>query len=211
MVTAVSAGSANITYTVTGCNGPASASHSVTVNPDANAGSVSGTSPLCIGGTATYSSTGDAGGTWSSDNGAVATVNPTSGLVTAVSAGSANITYTVTGCNGPASASQSVTVNASVNAGTVTGTSPLCIGGTATYSSTGDAGGTWSSDNGAVATVNPTSGLVTAVSAGSANITYTVTGCNGPASASQSVTVNASVNAGTVTGTSPLCIGGTAT
>ena len=211
LVTAVSAGSANITYTVTGCNGPASGSQSVTVDPNVNAGTVSGTSPLCIGGTATYSSTGDAGGTWSSDNGAVATVNPTSGLVTAVSAGSANITYTVTGCNGPASASQSVTVNPNVNAGTVSGTSPLCIGGTATYSSTGDAGGTWSSSNASVATVNASSGLVTAVSAGSANITYTVTGCNGPASASHSLTVNPNVNAGTVSGTSPLLVSQTAT
>ncbi|MCX6324985.1 MAG: Ig-like domain-containing protein [Sphingobacteriales bacterium] len=204
------------TYTFTNVTAPHTISASFTAIPNANAGTVSGTSPLCIGGTATYSATGVvfSGGTgaWSSTNPSVASVNPTSGLVTALAAGLTNITYTITGgCGGTASAFQTLRVDLNANAGTVSGTSPLCIGGTATYSSTGDAGGTWSSDNGAVATVNPTSGLVTAVSAGSANITYTVTGCNGPASASQSVTVDPNVNAGTVSGTSPLCIGGTAT
>src|SRR5207244_3631 len=122
----------------------------------------SGTSPLCIGATATYTSNGTAGGTWSSSNAAVATVNASSGLVTAVSAGTANIIYTVnSGCGSPVSAQKTLTVSPNVNAGTVSGTTPLCIGQTATYSSNGDAGGTWSSSNAAVATVNPTSGLVT--------------------------------------------------
>ena len=181
----------------------------ITVNPDVTAGTVNGTSPLCIGATATYSSTGNSGGTWTSSNPAVASVNPTTGLVTALSAGITNVVYTVTsGCNSPATAFKQLTVSPDANSGTVTGNTPLCIGSTALYSSNGDAGGTWSSSNTLVATVNPSTGLVTAVSPGSANIIYTLTGCNAiPASAT--VTVNPNANAGTVNGASPLCPGST--
>uniref|UniRef100_UPI0013C4DE2D Ig-like domain-containing protein n=1 Tax=Flavisolibacter nicotianae TaxID=2364882 RepID=UPI0013C4DE2D len=77
-------------------------SSSVTVSPDANAGTVSGTTPLCIGGTATFTSNGDAGGSWSSSDATVASVDPTTGLVTALKAGTTNIIYTVSsGCNAP--------------------------------------------------------------------------------------------------------------
>src|SRR5205085_250226 len=158
-----------------GCGSPVSAFQALTVNPNVSAGTVSGTTPLCIGQTATYTSTGTAGGSWSSSNTAVATVNAASGLVTAVAAGTTNITYTVSsGCGSPVSAFQALTVNPNVSAGTVSGTTPLCIGQTATYTSTGTAGGSWSSSNTAVATVNAASGLVTAVAAGTTNITYTV-------------------------------------
>jgi uncharacterized protein YjdB len=115
-------------------------------------------------------------------------------VVTAVSAGTTNITYTVSsGCNAPVSAFQALTVNPNANAGTVTGTTPLCIGSTATFTSTGDVGGTWSSTNTAVATVSAT-GVVTAVGNGTAQITYTVnSGCNAPASSFQNVVVNSPV------------------
>jgi hypothetical protein len=79
---------------------------------------VSGVTPLLVGATTQYSSTGTAGGTWSSTNNAVATVNANTGLVTAVSAGSTNITYTVSsGCGSPVSAIQ--TLNVTMNTGTV--------------------------------------------------------------------------------------------
>ncbi|PSJ71561.1 hypothetical protein C7N43_38695, partial [Sphingobacteriales bacterium UPWRP_1] len=116
--------------------------------------------------------------------------NPLASAVTATTP----YTVTVTGGNGCTSTgSVTVTVNPNVTAGTISGTSPLCLGGTATFSSTGGtAGGTWSSDNTGVATVDPSSGLVTAQGQGTANITYTVnTGCGSPVSASASVTVNA--------------------
>ena len=212
LVAAVSAGTSTITYTVSGCGGPLSASKVLTVNPNVSAGTVSGTSPLCIGATDTYTSNGTGGGTWSSSSPGVATVNSISGLVTGVSAGTATITYTVGGCNGPVSASKVVTVSPTANAGTVSGTSPLCIGANTTYTSSGDPGGTWSSSSTGVATVNPTTGLVHAVSAGTTTITYTVGGCGGPLLASQVLTVSPNANAGTVSGTSPLCvIGGSTT
>ncbi len=218
--TATNAGTTPVTATITvtpsytnastTCPGT-SKTFTITVNPNVSGGTVTGTSPLCINATATYSSNGTAGGTWSSSNTAVATVNPSTGVVTAVAQGTANIIYTVSaGCNAPATASATVTVSANANAGTVTGTSPLCINATATYTSNGDPGGTWSSSNTAIATVNPSTGVVTAVSQGTANIIYTVTGCNAVPSF-QSIVVSPNAAAGTISGTSPLCINATAT
>jgi hypothetical protein len=96
-------------------------------------------------------------------------------------------------CASPATATSTgitMTVNANVSAGVVSGVTPLSVGATAIYSSTGTAGGSWSSTNSGIATVNTSTGLVTAVSAGTTNITYTVSsGCGSPVSASQTLTV----------------------
>ena len=214
VVTALAAGTTNITYTVTaGCGSPVSAFKTLTVDPNVTAGTVSGTSPLCIGVTANYTSNGTSGGSWSSNNTSVATVNSSTGLVTALSAGTTNITYTVSsGCGSPVSAFKTLIVSPNVTAGTVSGTSPLCIGTTSTYTSNGTSGGSWSSNNTSVATVNSSTGLVTALSAGTTNITYTVSsGCGSPVSAFKTLIVSLNVTAGTVSGTSPLCIGTTST
>src|SRR5205814_3788466 len=138
-VNAVSAGTTNIVYTVNACNGtPLTASQTLTVNPNANAGTVSGVTPICIGATTTYTTNGDAAGSWSSTNTSVATVNPSTGLITAVAAGTTDITYTVSsGCGSPVSSFKTLTVSANVTAGTVSGTSPICIGATTTYTSNG--------------------------------------------------------------------------
>jgi uncharacterized protein YjdB len=204
LVTALAAGTTNITYTVSGCGGPQSAFQTLTVNTNiGNPGTVSGTTPLCIGSTATYTSNGTSGGTWSSSNPGVATVNPTTGLVTPLSAGTTNIIYTVTG---PASSFQTLNVLATVNAGTVTGSpSPICVSSSVTFSSDGAAGGTWSSSDNAIATVNPVTGLVTAIAPGTANIIYTINaGCGSPASASAPITV-AGGAAPVVTGLNNVC------
>jgi uncharacterized protein YjdB len=115
VVTALSAGSANITYMIKGgCNGTPSAYQTIVVNPDAAVASVSGTTPLCPGSTATYTAVGvelgGGSGAWSSSDETVATVDQ-DGQVTAVNAGNCNIIYTVTGCNGPASAQKALKVN----------------------------------------------------------------------------------------------------
>src|ERR1051326_1677185 len=96
------------------CASPTTAtSNSITmsVNPNVSAGIVSGSTPLAVGSTSLYSSTGTAGGSWSSTNTAVATVNAITGMVTAVGIGSTNITYTVSsGCGAPVSAFQTLNV-----------------------------------------------------------------------------------------------------
>ncbi|HET9744436.1 MAG TPA: Ig-like domain-containing protein, partial [Chitinophagaceae bacterium] len=100
------------------CASPSTAtSNEITmiVTPNVSAGTVSGLPNLPVGGTTVYSSSGSSGGTWSSTNSGVATVNPTTGLVTAVSAGTTNITYTVSsGCGSPVSAFQTLTVTGNV-------------------------------------------------------------------------------------------------
>jgi gliding motility-associated-like protein len=228
VVTSVSAGSTNITYTVTDGSATSCQATSpvnvVTVHQTV-AGAITGGSSVCMGNTLTLSS--HATGTpvltyvWASSNTGVATVSNT-GVVTPVSVGSTNITYTVT--DGSSTACQAtsaifpVTVNGLPVAGAITGGNAVCTGTTLTLTS--HAAGTavltytWNSSNTGVATVSNT-GVVTPVSAGSTNITYTVT--DGSSSACQtispvfSVTVNAPPVAGAITGGNAVCMGSTIT
>ena len=215
-VTAVGVGTCNIIYTVAGgCNGPASAFQSLTVYPNVAIASVTGTTPLCRAATATYTTTGAvlSGGTgvWSSSNNLIATVDAVTGVVTAVGPGTCNIIYTINGgCNGTPSAQQSLTVTPDAAVASVSGATPLCSGATVTYTAAGVvlSGGTgaWSSSNAAVATVNAVTGAVTAVGAGTCNIIYTITGgCSGTKSAQQSLTITPDAAVASVSGTSPMC------
>ena len=97
-------------------------------------------------------------GTWSSSNTSVATVDA-NGVITGVAPGTATITYTVTGTGGcaDATATRTVTVTAAPSAGTLSGTQSVLIGNTTIFSST-ISGGTWTSSNTAIATVNPSTG-----------------------------------------------------
>jgi hypothetical protein len=167
------------------------ASISVSVSPNANAGTITGNSPLCIGETTFYTKNGNSGGSWSSSDPLVATVNSSSGLVTTLSSGTTNIIYTVSsGCYSPVSASKTLSVSPNVYAGTVSGISPMCTGHSAIYTSNGDAGGNWSSSNPTIATVDE-SGSVTTLSSGTTKITYTVSsGCNSPATTAFDLNVN---------------------
>jgi uncharacterized protein YjdB len=194
VVTGIIPGTTIITYTVaTGCKKTAI----VTINPLPSA--IAGTGVVCAGSTTALSNTG--GGTWSSGSTSVATVSGT-GLITGVSAGTALITYTLsTGCY----ATKEVTVNALPAA--ITGTATLCVSNTTTLYSedvivTSIGGtGTWSSGNVAVATVGSSTGIVTGVAAGTANITFTNTnGCR--------VTTVVTVSAfAPITGTMSACVG----
>jgi gliding motility-associated-like protein len=168
---------------------------------------------LCIGGTAPYTAngviTGGGTGAWSSSNPAVATVSA-AGLVTGVTAGTCNIIYTITGgCGGTVSAQSTVVINPDAAVVSVTGPTPLCVGGTSTYTANGvvPGGGTgaWSSSNPAIATVSA-AGLVTGVTAGTCNIIYTITGgCGGIATASAPLTITGTPAATIVYSGSPWC------
>ncbi|MES2703380.1 MAG: Ig-like domain-containing protein [Bacteroidota bacterium] len=190
VVTGASAGTVTFTYTLaTGCK--TTAVVTVTSGP----GTISGASAVCIGSNTTFT-IGASGGSWMSSNTSVATVDMTSGVVTGVATGSADITY----YSGTCYSVKSISVNAGPSA--ITGTMSVCEGATTALSSTG--GTAWSSSNTAVASVNTTTGVVSGVTAGIVTISFT---SGASCAATATVTVNALPAA--ITGTANLCIGAT--
>ena len=191
LVTGVNAGTSTITYTtIDGC----SATVIVTVNP---LPAITGTQSVCVGEQTqlTGSLIPAAVNAWVSSNTAVATVD-SSGLVSAVAAGTTTITYaTADGCE--------ITAIVNVKAlPVISGTLAVCVGLTTQLSATQTPATTnaWVSSNPAVATVNNT-GLITGISLGTTTITYTTfDGCT----ATAIVTVN---DIPTITGTLTVCSG----
>ncbi len=176
------------------------------LNPLANAGTISGVTAFCKGLSSNLTSNGTVGGTWSSSNPSVATVDPASGVVTGVGFGSVIINYTVTNICGSKTASVPVTINPLPDAGTISGATSVCVGATINLSNNAS-GGTWSSSTHSVATIDPNTGVVTGVGQGNTTISYTVTTSCGTASANYPVAVNPVPNAGSITGTNYLCVG----
>jgi len=164
IVTGVAAGTSIITYTlVTGCF----KTDIVTVNPVPAA--ITGPGTVCAGSTISLNNA-SGGGTWSSSNTTYATIN-SSGVVSGLTAGTVNITYTLpTGCL----IVREITVNPLP--ANITGTDSVCQGLTTTFFNTSP-GGTWSSSNIPIAAVG-TGGVIAGAIAGTATITYTLpTGC----------------------------------
>lgn len=165
LVTGVTAGTDVITYTIgTGCI----VTTIVTINPLPSA--ISGATSVCLGFTVTLSDA-TAGGTWSSGNATIASVTA-GGVVTGNAVGVTSISYTLgTGCR--------VTSPMTVNPlpGTINGPVTVCPGSSVTLTNA-SAPGTWSSSNGAVATIVAGTGVLTGIIAGTSNITFTLgTGC----------------------------------
>ncbi len=194
VVTGILAGTSTITYTLsTGCYRTAD----VTVNPLPAA--ITGPTSVCSGSNITLSST-TGGGAWSSSAPAVASVNFSTGVVTGSSGGAATMTYTLgTGCR------VTYGITAYITPNTISGATVICEGTTTTLTNT-TGGGSWSSSNGGVANIGISTGFVTAVGAGTTNITYTVpSGCYRV----MTMTVNAAPVA--IVGASSICIGSTTT
>ena len=183
IVTGVSGGTTNISYTVGSCG----VGIVVTVN---SVPAITGNAVTCPAGT-TNLSDATPGGVWSSGTMSVATVTA-AGVVTGVTVGTAVISYTVSGC----SATVSVTVNVLP---AITGNTNVCAGST-TILSDALPGGVWSSSSTAVATVSAT-GVVTGVASGSASIVYTVGTC------SVNILVNVGVSLAAIAGTTKVCVG----
>ncbi len=88
-----------------------------------------------------------------------------------------------------------ITANLS-SAGTLSGNQTICSQATTTFSST-VSGGTWSSANTAIATVDANTGVITGKAAGTVAITYTISPaapCNGSSGCSSSGTCSASAS-----------------
>ncbi|MCD6011497.1 MAG: surface protein [Flavipsychrobacter sp.] len=175
MITGVGVGTCVVTYTsAAGCK----AQHTVRDSNCVVLDSIIGPSRACAGSVVSFFNS-TSGGTWSSSNTAVATINPTTGVATAISAGTTNIIYTV----GTTSISMVFTVGAIP---TISGPSTVCVGNSITLTHAGSGGGTWTSSSTAIASVT-SGGVVTGMSAGVAIITYVETGCL----ATRAVTVTA--------------------
>lgn len=205
-VTAVGPGSANIT--ATSSNGVTSNACVVTVTLASTALSIDSAKTLAKGETAALTvthtpenATDKAQVTWTSDNTAVATVD-TSGVVTAVGPGSANIKAAIGSVESNACV---VTVTVATTALTMSDTTlTLSKGGadgnltvTVTPSDATDTDGiVWASSNTSVATVTGSglSATVSPVGAGTANITATLNG----KSATCAVTVKVPLTAITI-------------
>jgi PKD domain/Secretion system C-terminal sorting domain/Bacterial Ig-like domain (group 2)/Bacterial Ig domain len=190
MVTALSAGSPVITYTLpTGCMG--TATMSINATPLAPAGS----NNVCVNSTTTLSDA-TTGGTWSSSVPTTGSISA-SGAVTGVAAGNMVISYTVAGCSN----TMNYTVNTTPSA--ITGGNTVCNSFTVTLNST-PAGGTWTSSNTVVGSVNA-SGIVTGLSTGATTIAYTLAA--GGCKATNAVSVLATPVP--ISGSNNVCVGAT--
>lgn len=194
VVSANGVGNATITYTLpTGCK----ATHGYTVNPLPAA--FFGATRICQGVTGGLSNA-LVGGTWLSADNSIADVVAATGVITGVAAGTVDVTYTLaTGC----ARTETITVNAAVP--TIAGGGQVCQGLTLSLSNT-EVGGTWTSSNATVASVNASDGTVTAATVGNAIITYSL-----PTSCFAITEVSVSPLPAAITGSMQVCAGLTTT
>lgn len=169
LVTGLNAGITTITYTMLpGCY----VTQNVTVTPTPPA--ITGTPEVCAGQTITLHNS-ITGGTWYSANPSGATAGSTTGVISGVdpSGDTATITYTA-----PYGCKNSVVVTIKPQPSVIFGEMTKCKGQTDTLYNT-TPGGTWSSSSPSVAIVGASTGVITAVNTGTANILYTLTttGC----------------------------------
>ncbi len=182
VVTGAHAGTTSIMYHLGGCT----VYKTVTVVATTT-GSIVGPTSVCAGSTITLADSSGASGVWSSSNPSIATVGSSSGIVTGVAAGTVTISLTVTGACGTATLTRVITVSATTTPGTITGASSVMVGSTISLSAT-PSGGSWTSGSTSIATIS-SGGVVTGIATGTSVITYTITGCSGPASSYTTVTV----------------------
>ena len=174
IITGVSGGTAGITYTIPpGCFRV----NYVKINP--TPGPIGGTKQVCPGFTTVL--TNALHGSWNSIESYVASVGANNGLVTGITADTTTIVFTDSaGC----SINTVVTVNPAP--GVITGGNTTCATNMDTvFDAT--TGGTWASSNPSVAVVGAATGIITTVTGGTSNISYTLPdGCR----ATKVITVN---------------------
>ena len=161
VATAISNGTSTINYNLSGC----SVTKVFTVSGASAPAAITGNSAFCIPGTMSLADVTPSG-SWGIDNSSIATIDVSSGVVTGVANGNANVSYTVGSCF----VTTVVTIN--TTPASISGSSTLCTGSNIMTLIDATPSGTWSSSNTAVATVN-SSGVVTGLTAGSVNISYT--------------------------------------
>ena len=200
-------GTTTITASAAGCNGPATTTHIVTVNPSTGATSfISGATTVCQNAAnETYVATAA-----NSTSVSYSVLPVTAGVINAGTgimdwdaafSGTATITATATGLCGTTSADRDVTVNPSTGPTTFTaGAVTLCQdAGDETYTATAlnSTSIAYSVSPSSAGTIDPVSGVMNwdAAFFGPATITATSTGLCGTTSANRLVTVNATIGA----------------
>ena len=177
---------APVTYTLTGTDtivGPSTLY--VTVDPTTFTGAITGPSVVCTGATITLTET-STGGSWSSSSGTLASVSG-GGVVAGVATGLVTISYVHTGACGADTLTSAMAVQTLPHAAPVTGIDSVCPGSTVTLTDAAT-GGTWSSADGGIATVN-SAGVVYGVASGTVAIRYRLANTCGADSTAMNVQV----------------------
>jgi len=218
-------GTTTVTISAIGCNGPKTATHAVTITPTVGTPSftLGATSTRCQGaGAVTYTATAsnNTGLTYTLDAASVTggnTIAAGTGAVTYAAgwSGTTTVTVSATGCNGPKTATHTVTITPTVGtpAFTLGATSIRCQGTGAvpyTATATNNTGLTYSLDAASLTggnTIVAGTGVVTyAVGwSGTTTVTVSAAGCNGPKTTNHTVTITPTV------GTPVFTLGATST
>lgn len=193
LVTGVAPGTATVTYTLgIGCK----VTTNIVVNPAPSP--ITGPSEVCMGQSITLANA-VGGGSWSSNNISVASVDISTGVVTGIANDVVQIDYTL-----PGGCMTSFTVTVHSTPPLIGGADSICMGSTTVLTNGSPFSGIWTSSNPAVAPIGLTSGIVSGVTVGTSNITYTIlgTGCY------RSTTVTVNPVPGPLTGSMNVCEGG---
>ena len=166
-VTGVSQGLAIITYTVENACGVSATSENIVVQIPVSP--VAGSGPLCVDSVILFTNVTQ-GGSWSSSNTSFATID-SFGLAEGIGPGNDSIYYSVTNVCGSSVAGTALMIerSASIISG---GSDTICLRHTEALTDS-VSGGVWSTDAPLIASIN-TSGVVSGLSAGLAEITYTI-------------------------------------
>ena len=192
-VSALAMGNTNITYTMTNACGTVTRTKALAVAGAPVAQPISGSTDVCQSDTIHLHDAAP-GGQWVSSNPNIALVTAVGGgpgggfgLVAGISAGTITVTYRIVNQCGADSTSEVITIDPLPVVYPITGSDTVCVESTSQLSDF-SAGGTWASSNMAVATVDA-NGLVSGLSNGTTNITYSITNNCGTTTQTLALTV----------------------
>ena len=138
VVTGVASGVATISYIEAYTCFTDTSYATVTVNPLASAGVITGSTHVCVGLVSFDTVTGSVGtGTWLSTNTAIANVGSSTGDVHGVANGTDTIMHISTNTCNSDTARQTIIVSAAANPGTISGATNLCVDSTVALTLTG--------------------------------------------------------------------------
>lgn len=201
VVSGITPGPDNITYTVSNMCGADTATFAVLVLALPPIATISGPATVCEGSQITLSSTW-MGGTWGN---MFSRVNVTPlGVVSGIAPGYDTVTYTISNTCGTGIATFAVNVLGIPSTATISGPATVCTGGHITLTSSLP-GGAWGTIVGN--TIVTPLGVVSGVNPGSDTVTYTISNTCGTSIATFAVTVPGLPPTATISGPSTVCAG----